>query len=87
LGLNWLCFFAASIHKILHKPLLLLTLRHFIPPVNWLCFFKLVSILLTILPLFVVLSALFGVFSHILLIDRFQFLIFTLWFYILHFDI
>ena len=40
LALNWLCFFAVSICKNLHKSLLLLILRHFTPPPNWLCFFK-----------------------------------------------
>jgi len=46
-------------------------LCHSVPFANWLCFFKLVSILLTILPLFIVLSAPSGIFSHILLIDKY----------------
>ena len=38
LALNWLCFFAAFIHKNLHKSLLLLMLHQFARLANWLCF-------------------------------------------------
>jgi len=85
LALNWLCFFAAFSRSNLYNSLLLLLLRKFTPPANWLCFFKLARILLTISTHFVMLSAPFGVFSHIFLIDSLQFLIFTLWFCTLHF--
>ena len=31
IGFDWVCFFAASAHQILRKPLILLILRHFAP--------------------------------------------------------
>jgi len=40
LALIGFVFFMASARQNLHKPLLMLIIRHFDPPANWLCFFN-----------------------------------------------